>query len=105
MMTTNLSLENSLPNIVCVGIRMKKTAIPARHDGPIQYINNIITIAACRGVIHRKCRYKVTWEKMTKMECRVCRHLRPYICTLKSIKTKHFDGALILQHYIMYRSS
>lgn len=57
---TNLSLENKRPNRVCSGIKMKKTDIPARHDGPIAYINNKITIAACRGPIHRKCKYKVT---------------------------------------------
>lgn len=65
-MTTNLRVENKCPNTVCTGIRMKKTAIPARHDGPIAYINNTITVAACRGPIHKKCKYKVTCKKTRK---------------------------------------
>lgn len=65
-MTADLKVENSRPNIVCTGIRMKKTAMPARHDGPIAYINNTMTVAACRGPIHRKCRYKVTYKKTAK---------------------------------------
>lgn len=39
---------------------MKKTDIPARHDGPMACISSSITVTACRGPIHRKCRYKVT---------------------------------------------
>lgn len=65
-MTANLRVENKRPNMVCIGIRMKKTAIPARHDGPIAYINKIITVAACKGPIHKKCKYNVTCKKMMK---------------------------------------
>lgn len=64
---TNLRVENKRPNKVCIGIRIKKTAIPARHDGPMAYINNTITVAACRGPIHKKCKYKVTWKEKIKV--------------------------------------
>lgn len=42
---------------------MNKTDIPARHDGPITYSSNIMTVATCRGLIHKKCKYKVTFWK------------------------------------------
>lgn len=42
---------------------MNKTDIPARHDGPITYSSNIMTVATCRGLIHKKCKYKVTCRK------------------------------------------
>lgn len=46
---------------------MKKTDIPARHDGPMACISSTITVAACRGAIHRKCRYKVTCNNKTRL--------------------------------------
>lgn len=46
---------------------MKKTDIPARHDGPMACISSTITVAACRGAIHRKCRYKVTCKSKARL--------------------------------------
>lgn len=59
-----LKEENRRPNRVCIGIRKTRTAIPARHDGPISYHNNTITAAACRGPTQRKCKKMVTCERM-----------------------------------------
>lgn len=41
-----LNLENSLPNMVCMGIRNMRTPIPAKHDGPISAHSKPTTIAA-----------------------------------------------------------
>lgn len=59
-----LNLENSLPNMVCMGIRNRRTPIPAKHDGPISAHSKPTTAAAWRGPIHKKCRKIVTfkWE-------------------------------------------
>lgn len=65
-MTLNLSVENKCPNMVCTGMRTKKTVIPARHDGPIVYISKMITVTACIGPIHKKCKYNVICKKMMK---------------------------------------
>lgn len=43
---TYLNLENSLPNMVCMGIRNMRTPIPAKHDGPISAHNKPTTVAA-----------------------------------------------------------
>lgn len=43
---TYLNLENSLPNMVCMGIRNMRTPIPAKHDGPISAHNKATTVAA-----------------------------------------------------------
>lgn len=41
-----LNLENSLPNMVCMGIRNMRTPIPAKHDGPISAHSKPTTAAA-----------------------------------------------------------
>lgn len=58
---------------------MNKTDIPARHDGPITYSSNIMTVATCRGLIHKKCKYKVTFWK--KDDC--CQGTDGWICRWK----------------------
>lgn len=57
---TNLRVENRRPKTVCTGIRMNRTDIPARQDGPITCSSSTRTAATCRGLIHKKCKYKVT---------------------------------------------
>lgn len=56
--------------MVCTGIIKKKTAIPARHDGPIACNNNTITNAAWRGPIHKKCKYNVTCKNHIQIYCK-----------------------------------
>lgn len=58
-----LNLENSRPNMVCVGIRIRRTPIPARQEGPISSHSRPTTAAAWRGPTHRKCRNMVTWRE------------------------------------------
>lgn len=69
--------------MVCTGIIKKKTAIPARHDGPIAYNNNIITDAACRGPIHRKCKYNVTCKKSISSNIAKVKSVRSFIIQVK----------------------
>lgn len=63
--TNYLNLEKSLPNMVCMGMRNKRTPIPAKHDGPISAHSKPTTAAAWRGPIHKKCRKigSFKWEK------------------------------------------
>lgn len=69
--------------MVCTGIIKKKTAIPARHDGPIAYNNNIITDTACRGPIHRKCKYNVTCKKSISRNIAKAKRVRSSIMQVK----------------------
>lgn len=55
-----LNVEKSLPNMVCIGMRNKRTTMPAKHEGPISNHSRPTTAAAWRGPTHRKCRKIVT---------------------------------------------
>lgn len=60
---TDLRDENSLPKQVCTGSKIKRTAIPARQDGPISSQRRTVTATACSGPAHKKCKKMVTYAK------------------------------------------
>lgn len=86
-----LYLENSFPNMVWSGIRKTKTAMPARHDGPISCHSRPITAAAWRGPTHRKCRKIVTWENRCKQNS-----IKPYYFVIKKRQRKKLNKSLIM---------
>lgn len=55
--------ENNFPMQLCKGRRIIRTAIPARHDIPISIQSRMVTMIACSGPAHRKCKNIVTLKE------------------------------------------